>query len=120
MTSMLRRVKSRKGFTLTELIVVVAIVALLMICVTAFVGPINTMVKNTTADADAITINEIAGDYIERRLAYADCIQIYLGANADTTNITARITARTFFAIFISFFLRTNKNFYYKGIRPIT
>lgn len=86
MTSMLRRVKSRKGFTLTELIVVVAIVALLMICVTAFVGPINTMVKNTTADADAITINEIAGDYIERRLAYADCIQIYLGANADTTN----------------------------------
>ena len=93
MTSMLRRVKSRKGFTLTELIVVVAIVALLMICVTAFVGPINTMVKNTTADADAITINEIAGDYIERRLAYADCIQIYLGANADTMNNGPLFTA---------------------------
>ena len=79
---MLRRVKSRKGFTLTELIVVIAIIGLLMICVTAFVGPIKQMVKNTTADTDAITINEIAGDYIERRLAYAEYIKIYLGANA--------------------------------------
>ena len=88
MTSMLRRVKSRKGFTLTELIVVVAIVGLLMICVTAFAGPISKMVKATTADTDAITINEIAGDYIERRLAYADCIKIYAAANADPTNTT--------------------------------
>ena len=88
MTSMLRRVKSRKGFTLTELIVVVAIVGLLMICVTAFVGPISKMVKATTADTDAITINEIAGDYIERRLAYADCIKIYVAANAEPTNAT--------------------------------
>ncbi|MGN0657515.1 MAG: type II secretion system protein [Ruminiclostridium sp.] len=85
---MLRRVKSRKGFTLTELIVVVAIIALLMICVTAFVGPISKMVEATTADTDAITINEIAGDYIERRLAYADCIKIYLASNADPTNGT--------------------------------
>ena len=88
MTSMFRRVKSRKGFTLTELIVVIAIVGLLMICVTAFVGPIKQMVKNTTADTDAITINEIAGDYIERRLAYSDCIKIYLASNADPTNAT--------------------------------
>lgn len=90
MTNMLRRVKSRKGFTLTELIVVVAIVGLLMICVTAFAGPIKAMVRATTADTDAITINEIAGDYIERRLAYADCIQIYLGANAVPGNTTLK------------------------------
>lgn len=71
------KLKNRKGFTLTELIIVIAIIAILMGCVAAFSGPIRQMVKLTASSTDALTANKIIGDYIENRLAFADCIDIY-------------------------------------------
>lgn len=78
--------KKLKGFTLTELIVVSAIMVLLMACVVAFAGPVRMMIGNTTAKDDALTINKIIGDYIERKLAYANYIDIYVGYPYDTSD----------------------------------
>ena len=74
-----------KGFTLTELIVVVAIVALLMACVVAFASPIRAAVKGSTAKADCLTINEIVASYIQRKLAYANDIHVFVGHDYKTT-----------------------------------
>ncbi|MBP3857873.1 MAG: type II secretion system protein [Ruminiclostridium sp.] len=72
--------RHRKGFTLTEVIVVTAIVAFLMAAVAAFAGPVRTVIRNTNAKSDTNTINKIIGDYIEHRLAYANDIDIYVAA----------------------------------------
>ena len=69
----------RKGFTLTELIVVVALIAMIMATVAAFSGPVNKLISNVNAKSDAVTINKGIGDYIERRLAYANYVDIYVG-----------------------------------------
>lgn len=82
----IRRLKRRKGFTLVELVVVTAIIALLMACVAAFSAPVQKMMSETVAEADAIKIANISGDYIERRIAYAESLVIYTGANFDTSN----------------------------------
>ena len=73
-----RKGKYRKGFTLTELIVVIAIIAFIMAAVVAFAGPIRTMVRNTNAKSDANTINKIIGDYIENRIAFANYVQVFV------------------------------------------
>ena len=71
--------RARKGFTLVELVVVMAIIAILMISVVAFAQPIRAMMSNTNAQNDAIIINNGLGNYIERRLAFANDIKIFVG-----------------------------------------
>jgi prepilin-type N-terminal cleavage/methylation domain-containing protein len=78
--------KAKKGFTLVETIVVIALIGLIMACVVTFSGPVRAMMKNTTAKADAITINKIIANYIERRLAYANYINVYPRVNASSLN----------------------------------
>ncbi len=68
-----------KGFTLTELIVVVAVVALLMTCVVAFAAPVRTAVKGATSKADCLTINQLVSSYIQHKLAYANKIEVFVG-----------------------------------------
>lgn len=81
------KLRNRKGFTLVELIIVVAILALLMACVAAFSTPVQKMVKATSASADALAANKIIGDYIESRLAYASKINVVYNINAVTVGI---------------------------------
>lgn len=80
----LRKLKNKKGFTLVELIVVIALIAIIVVCMVAFSNPVNSIVRGTKAKSDAITINKIIGDYMERRLSFADQIWIY--TEADATN----------------------------------
>ena len=73
------RLKRRKGFTLTEMIVVTAIIGIIMASVVAFSGPMRDSIKNTEAKADALTINEVLGNYLEHNLAYACKIDAFVG-----------------------------------------
>ena len=73
------RLKRRKGFTLTEMIVVTAIIGIIMASVVAFSGPMRNSIKNTEAKADALTINEVLGNYLEHNLAYACRIDAFVG-----------------------------------------
>jgi len=89
------KLRNRKGFTLTELIIVIAIIAIMMGCVAAFSGPIRQMVKQTASSTDALTANKIIGDYIENRLAFADSIDLFYAVDAsDMTkvNLTGSVT----------------------------
>ena len=73
------KLKDGKGFTLTELIVVVALIAIMMASLMAFAHPVRQLLNGSTAKSDALTINEILGTFVERRLAYAHRVDVYTG-----------------------------------------
>lgn len=97
MIQKLQKLHAKKGFTLTELIIVIAILAVLMAAVAAFSQPVQKMVKATAVSADAITVNEIVGEYIQGRLAYSDCLFIHYAVNSPLltgqTNINETMVA---------------------------
>ena len=76
------RLRRKKGFTLVELIIVVAILAVLMASVVALSGPIRKMVSRTAASSDAIAANSTMANYIENRLAFAANIEILCAYDA--------------------------------------
>ena len=76
------RLRRKKGFTLVELIIVVAILAVLMASMAALSGPIRKMVSRTSASADAISANGTMASYIENRLGFAANIEIFCAVNA--------------------------------------
>lgn len=80
------KLKRKKGFTLVELIIVVAIIAVLMASIAALSGPIRRMINRTTASSDAISANTIMGNYIENRLAFASKLEIYCAINPLTAS----------------------------------
>lgn len=87
----LMKLRSKKGFTLTELIVVMAIIAVLMACVAAFTGPVQQIVQTSAASADALQVNKIIGDYIENRLAYASYIDVHIAKDVEAINVDSEI-----------------------------
>ncbi|MBR4111682.1 MAG: prepilin-type N-terminal cleavage/methylation domain-containing protein [Ruminiclostridium sp.] len=78
------KLKRKKGFTLVELIIVVAILAVLMASIAALSTPIRKMINRTSVSADAISANALMGNYIENRLGFASKIEIYTAINART------------------------------------
>ena len=94
MLKYLMKLRSRKAFTLVELVIAMAILALLMVSVAAFSTPVQQMVKATASDADSITINKVMGDYIETRLGFADKLTALHAVYAETpdSNVTGTWT----------------------------
>lgn len=87
MIKKLQKLRYKKGFTLVELIIVIAILAVLMASVAAFAGPVQNMIRATAVSADALNINEIIGDYIEARLAFANYMTIVYNVNSESSHI---------------------------------
>lgn len=90
------KLKRKKGFTLVELIIVVAILAVLMASVAALSTPIRQMINRTASSADAISANAVMGNYIENRLGFASNIEIYVAIDTLTatgaTNVNSSFT----------------------------
>ncbi len=80
------KLRRRKGFTLTELIIVIAILAVLMAAVAALSEPISKVVTRTSASTDAISANVIMGDYIEARLGFAEKIDVLYAVDSTVTS----------------------------------
>lgn len=95
MIQKLQKLRAKKGFTLTELIIVIAILAVMMAAAAAFSQPVQKMIKSTAMTADAITVNEIVGEYIQGRLAYSDFLFIHYAVDSPTItpNISDTMTA---------------------------
>lgn len=88
------KLRRKKGFTLVELIIVVAILAVLMASMAALSGPIRKMVSRTSASTDAISANITMANYIENRLAFAANIEILCAY--DATDASAMATNAAF------------------------
>ena len=82
----LRKLKHKKGFTLSELIVVLALIGILLGSVAAFGDPVRSMVKDANARSDTLNITKIMGDYIERRISFAKSVDIVTEVSADSSD----------------------------------
>ena len=81
-----------KGFTLIELIVVMAIFGILMVAVMQILNPLNKISKRATIqEANAAAVDNIK-NYMESSLRYADCIEVNVGALTDNNGNFLRDT----------------------------
>ena len=82
-----------KGFTLVELIVVMAIFGILMMAVMQILTPLNKLSKRATIqEANAAAVDNIK-NYFESSLRYADCVEVNVGALTDNNGNFLRDTA---------------------------
>lgn len=66
-----------KGFTLVEMIVVVALFGLIMVVVLGLLGPINKTYSRAFDEADKQSISEDLRRFVEDNLRYADRMNVY-------------------------------------------
>lgn len=90
--------KKTKGFTLVELIIVMAILSILMVGIMQLMKPIrSTFVDSTYYEAQRTTQNGIV-EYVSETLRYADNIGIYTKGQSDSGKTVNSVTdAVTFF-----------------------
>ena len=73
----------RKGFTLVELIVVMAIFAILMAAVMQIITPLNRIAKRASLqEANASAVDNVK-TYLENSIRYSDCIETFVGGLTD-------------------------------------
>lgn len=79
--------KNLKGFTLVELIIVMAVFSVLLVGAMRMLNPLNKIVKNANLqEANSATVDNIKR-YMEGSLRYADCIEIFQGDLTDNNGL---------------------------------
>lgn len=75
--------RTKKGFTLIELIIVMAVFTILMVAVMSVINPLNKIVKRASLkEANAAAVDNVKR-YMENTIRYSDCIEVYVGALTD-------------------------------------
>jgi prepilin-type N-terminal cleavage/methylation domain-containing protein len=73
--------KIKKGFTLIELIIVMAIFSILMVGVMALIKPVSNMFKNTAISEKTYSYANNVQQYLQTKLEYAE--DVYVGTSSD-------------------------------------
>lgn len=71
--------RSRKGFTLIELIIVMAIFSIIMTLVMSFIDPVSKLMKKTSIRERTNSYVDNIGEYVDNSLRYAKFVQIHEG-----------------------------------------
>ncbi len=75
--------KIKKGFTLLELIIVMAIFSILMVGVMALIKPVSNMFKNTAISEKTYSYANNVQQYLQSKLEYAE--DVYVGTSSKMT-----------------------------------
>lgn len=79
----MRKNKKLKGFTLIELIIVMAVFGILMVAVMSIMNPLSKIVKKASLqEANAAAVDNMKR-YMEGSLRYSDCIEVFVGDLVD-------------------------------------
>lgn len=69
--------KTLKGFTLIELIIVLAIFSVILALVMSFIDPVSDLMKKTSIKERTAAYSDNIGEYIDKSIHYAKFISIY-------------------------------------------
>ncbi len=79
----MKKKRTKKGFTLIELIIVMAVFSILMVAVMSIIDPMNKIVKKASLqEANSASVDNVKR-YMEGTLRYSDCIEVYVGDLVD-------------------------------------
>lgn len=90
----MKKRKNLKGFTLIELIIVMAIFGILMVAVMQVITPLNKLSKRASIqEANAAVVDNMKA-YLEGTLRYADCVEVFNGGLTDNDgNLFSEMTS---------------------------
>lgn len=71
--------KTLKGFTLVELIIVLAIFSVILALVMSFIDPVSNLMKNTSIRERTAAYSDNISEYIDNSLHYAKYLYVYEG-----------------------------------------
>lgn len=75
--------RTKKGFTLVELIIVMAVFSILMVAVMSIINPLSKIVKKASIqEANTAAVDNMKR-YMEGSIRYSDCIDVYVGELVD-------------------------------------
>lgn len=86
------KTKRLKGFTLIELIIVMAIFSMIMFGALAMILPVTNQFRNTVKFENVRANLDNVRLYIEGSLRYADRVHIYTGTEANDANINSAVS----------------------------
>lgn len=113
--------KNLKGFTLIELIIVMAIFSIIMFGAIRIMNPLNKIVKNASIQESSSASVDNIKHYVEDSIRYAECIDVYQGKlskDGGTTEMTRAEAAKNF--IDEHYFNRVVPNAAGTGVVPLT
>ena len=87
----MKKRRTLKGFTLIEMIIVVAIFGMVMAVVLSFLDPVRKVYTRTYIESDAQAISENMRRYIGDQIQYADRMRVYTGKTFDDTTLAGEV-----------------------------
>ena len=73
----------RKGFTLVELMVVMAIMGILLVAVMSMTTPVSRMFRRTSVSENVYSAGDNITNYLQRTLQYADNVWVFDGSEPE-------------------------------------
>ncbi len=78
-----------KGFTLIELIVVMAIFSVLLVAIMSFMNPVQNIMKNAAQSERTYSMTNNIEDYLKNRLEYAENVWVFTEDQIDGATFTS-------------------------------
>lgn len=86
-----KKIKNLKGFTLVEMVIVVALFAMLTALALGLLTPLSRVYKNAMLASDKESISENMRMYVEDQLQYADRLEVYTNMSMSDAHIMQQI-----------------------------
>lgn len=81
-----KKKKTLKGFTLIELIIVLAIFSVIMVLVMSFIDPVSKLMSKTSVRERTAAYADNIGEYVDKSVRHAKFIRVFENGLCDTSN----------------------------------
>lgn len=94
--------KTLKGFTLIELIIVLAIFSVIMVLVMSFIDPVSRLMSKTSVRERTASYADNIGEYIDKSVRHSKFIRIFENGFCDTLSANSELTEQQAVEAFVS------------------
>lgn len=100
----MKKKRTLKGFTLLELIIVMALFSVIMMMIMSFVDPLSGIMKKTSVREKSAAYVDNISDYISKSMKYAKFVRVFDGGFCDTSDTTVSVEKKPAVEAFVNDF----------------